>query len=44
MSRTFYARSASGFTSRTSIKILKNWDVADEVLTALQEEESQAES
>jgi len=33
----------AGFSSRTSIQILKNWDVDDEVLSALQDEESAAE-
>ncbi len=38
--RIFRALSRAGFTSRTIIRILKNWDVDDEVLTALEQETS----
>ncbi len=38
--RIFRALSRAGFTSRTIIRILKNWDVDDEVLTALESESS----
>jgi hypothetical protein len=34
----FLAR--AGFRTRTAITILKNWDVDDEVLTALETEEN----
>ena len=37
--RIFRALTRAGFTSRTIIRILKNWDVDDEVLTALESEE-----
>lgn len=37
--RIFRALTRAGFTSRTIIKILKNWNVDDEVLTALESEE-----
>jgi regulatory protein len=36
--RVFRALMRAGFGVSTSIRILKNWDVEDEVLTALQEE------
>jgi regulatory protein len=36
--RIFRALIRAGFTVPASIKVLKNWDVEDEVLTALQEE------
>jgi regulatory protein len=36
--RVFRALMRAGFSSRVSITILKNWDVDDEVITALQEE------
>lgn len=36
--KIFRALMRAGFSSRISIKILKNWDIEDEVLTALQEE------
>lgn len=36
--RIFRALVRAGFGTGTSIRILKNWDVEDEVLTALQEE------
>ncbi len=36
--RVFRALMRAGFSSRVSIAILKNWDVEDEVITALQEE------
>ena len=36
--KIFRAFMRAGFSSRTSINILKNWDVDDEVLSALQEE------
>ncbi len=36
--RIFRALMRAGFGASTSIKVLKNWDVEDEVLTALQEE------
>jgi regulatory protein len=36
--RTFRALMRAGFTMATSVKLLKNWDVEEEVLTALQEE------
>ncbi len=39
--RIFRALMRAGFTARTSIKILKNWEVEDEVLTALQDEAEQ---
>ena len=42
--KVFRTLMRAGFTSRTSIKILKNWDVDDEVLSALQEEESSSEN
>lgn len=38
--KIFRALMRAGFSSRVSIKILKNWDVEDEVLTALQDEEN----
>jgi len=38
--RIFRSLVRAGFASRTIIKILKNWDVDDEVLTALESEES----
>lgn len=37
--RIFRTLMRAGFGVSTSIKVLKNWDVEDEVLTALQEEE-----
>ena len=37
--RIFRALLRAGFRSGVAIKILKNWDVDDEVLTALQEED-----
>ena len=37
--RIFRGLARAGFTTRTIIKILKNWDVDDEVLTALESEE-----
>jgi regulatory protein len=36
--RVFRALMRAGFSSRVSITILKNWDVDDELITALQEE------
>jgi regulatory protein len=36
--RIFRALMRAGYTSRTSIRILKQWDVDDEVLTALESE------
>jgi regulatory protein len=36
--RIFRALMRAGFKAGTAIKLLKNWDVEDEVLTALQEE------
>lgn len=39
--KIFRALMRAGFSARTSIKILKNWEVEDEVLTALQDEEEQ---
>jgi regulatory protein len=36
--RIFRALMRAGFTSRTSITILKNWDVDDELIAALEEE------
>jgi regulatory protein len=36
--RVFRALIRAGFSAGISIRILKNWDVEDEVLTALQEE------
>jgi regulatory protein len=41
--RIFRALVRAGFGAGTSIRILKNWDVEDEVLTALQEEDSTRE-
>jgi regulatory protein len=38
--RIFRALVRAGFGAGVSIKILKNWDVEDEVLTALQEEDA----
>ena len=40
--RIFRALMRAGFTAGVSIRILKNWDVEDEVLTALQEEETES--
>src|SRR5436305_7312210 len=42
--KVFRTLMRAGFTSRTTIKILKNWEVDDEVLTALQEEETSTET
>jgi regulatory protein len=39
--RIFRALMRAGFNSRVSIRILKNWDVDDEMLSALQEESEQ---
>jgi regulatory protein len=39
--RIFRALMRAGFGAGVSFKILKNWDVEDEVLTALQEEQSE---
>jgi regulatory protein len=39
--RIFRALMRAGFGVATSIRILKNWEVEDEVLTALQEESDQ---
>ena len=36
--RVFRALMRAGFSSRVSINILKNWDVDDELITALQEQ------
>ncbi len=36
--RIFRALTRAGFTTRTIIRILKNWEVDDEVLTALEED------
>ncbi len=36
--RIFRALMRAGFTAGTAVRLLKNWDVDDEVLTALQEE------
>lgn len=41
--RIFRALVRAGFSAAVSIRILKNWDVEDEVLTALQEEELASE-
>ena len=37
--RVFRSLTRAGFSSRTIIRILKNWDVDDEVLTALEGED-----
>ena len=37
--RVFRTLLRAGFSSRTSLTILKNWDVEDEVLTALESEQ-----
>jgi regulatory protein len=42
--RIFRTLVRAGFSAGASIRILKNWDVEDEVLTALQEEDLSAES
>lgn len=42
--RVFRALIRAGFSAGASIRILKNWEVEDEVLTALQEEELGTES
>jgi regulatory protein len=42
--RIFRALMRAGFGPGTAVQILKNWKVDDEVLTALQEEDTQAES
>ena len=42
--RVFRALIRAGFSAGASIRILKNWKVEDEVLTALQEEELGTES
>ena len=39
--RIFRALARAGFPARISLKILKHWDVDDEVLSALEEESSQ---
>jgi regulatory protein len=41
--RIFRALVRAGFGAGVSIRILRNWDVEDEVLTALQEEEASRE-
>ncbi len=41
--RIFRALTRAGFASRTIIRILKNWDVDDEVLTALESEAPDAD-
>lgn len=41
--RIFRALLRAGFGAGVSIKILKNWDVEDEVLTTLQEEDTAGE-
>ncbi len=41
--RIFRALMRAGFGAGTAIRILKNWEVDDEVLTALQEEDTQPE-
>lgn len=41
--RVFRALMRAGFRSGVAIKVLKNWDVDDEVLTLLQEEGTNAE-
>jgi regulatory protein len=41
--RIFRSLIRAGFGAAVSIRILKNWDVEDEVLTALQEEEGATE-
>lgn len=41
--RVFRALVRAGFGAGVSIRILKNWDVEDEVLTALQEEDASRE-
>jgi regulatory protein len=41
--RTFRALIRAGFGAGVSIRILKNWDVEDEVLTALQDEDAARE-
>ncbi|MGH9569157.1 MAG: regulatory protein RecX, partial [Candidatus Angelobacter sp.] len=38
--RMFRAMMRAGFSAGVSIRILKNWEIDDEVLTALQEESS----
>jgi len=42
--RIFRALMRAGFGAAVSIKILKNWDVDEEVLSALQEEDAAGES
>jgi regulatory protein len=42
--RIFRALVRAGFSAGISIRILKNWDVEDEVLTALQEEDLASEN
>lgn len=42
--KIFRALMRAGFRHGTAIKILKNWDVEDEILTALQEDETNPES
>ncbi|MGH9568340.1 MAG: regulatory protein RecX [Candidatus Angelobacter sp.] len=39
--RIFRAMMRAGFSAGVSIRILKNWEIDDEVLTALQEESSE---
>jgi regulatory protein len=41
--RIFRALMRAGFGAGTAVRILKNWEVDDEVLTALQEEDTQSE-
>ncbi len=41
--RIFRALMRAGFGAGTAVRILKNWKVDDEVLTALQEEDNQPE-
>lgn len=42
--RVFRALARAGFGAGVSIRILKNWDVEDEVLTALQEEDASGDA
>jgi regulatory protein len=40
--RVFRTLVRAGFTTRTIVRILKNWDVDDEVLTAMESEEGES--
>lgn len=42
--RIFRALMRAGFGAGTAVRILKNWEVDDEVLTALQEEDTQTDT